>query len=80
MVSTKAFDRIEAAFDELDAAQRHWSELSFDALTVPELREYLDRFDALRGKLAALKYDLTSPFARPSTAWRTNRATGNRNK
>lgn len=64
MVSTHAFDRIEAAFDELEAAQRRCSELSFDGLTVRELCDYLERFEVLRGKLAALEYELKSPFAR----------------
>ncbi|HWS91259.1 MAG TPA: hypothetical protein VN255_02265 [Mycobacterium sp.] len=82
MDSTNARDRIEAVFDKLEVAQRRFSELSFDALTASELWELLDRFESINGKLAALKYELTNPFARHAdagpSAERHDRAPGKR--
>lgn len=63
MSSTSA-RHIDAVFDELEAAQRRCSELSFDALTTSELWALLQRWEFVRGKLAAVKYELTSPFVR----------------
>jgi hypothetical protein len=59
---------IEAVFDELDAEQRRCSELSFHALTTPELWALLERCEFLMGRLAAVEYELTSPFARQAGA------------
>jgi hypothetical protein len=38
-------ERIDALFDELEAALRRCSELSFDALTSPELWALLERYE-----------------------------------
>jgi hypothetical protein len=53
MVSTNAVDRIHAAFDELEAAVSRCSKLSFDGLTAPELRQFLDRFEVFNAKMAS---------------------------
>ncbi len=60
--------RIEAALAEIDAALRFFSALSVDALTAEELWELLDRYEVVRGKLGALEYELTNPFARHTFA------------
>jgi hypothetical protein len=72
MGSTDARVRIEAAFDKLDAAARRCFELSFDGLTVPELCQVLEWFELFNGRLAALQYELTSPFSRRSSAPKTH--------
>ncbi|BBY20059.1 hypothetical protein [Mycobacterium stomatepiae] len=48
----------------LDAALLGISKLSFEGLTTAELWELLERYDFMMGKLAARKYELTSPFSR----------------
>ncbi len=56
-------EQIDALFDELDAAVGRCSELPFDALTTGEPSALLERYELLRGRLAAATYDLSSPLA-----------------
>jgi hypothetical protein len=68
MRSINRCHQIDAIFDELDAAQSRLLASSFDSLTGPELLAVLGRYALLMGRLDALRYELTSPFARPSRA------------
>jgi len=56
-------ERIDAVFDHLEAALRRCSELPFEKMTTRELWAVLERFEVQKAKLAAARYELTSPFA-----------------
>lgn len=60
--------RVEATLAEIEAALRRFSALPVEALTAEELSELLDRYEFVRGKLGALEYELTNPFARHTFA------------
>ncbi|WP_139333113.1 MULTISPECIES: hypothetical protein [unclassified Mycobacterium] len=55
-------DHVDTLFGELRAALRRCVELPLDALTEPELWALLEHYDFLMGRLAVVKYELTSPF------------------
>ena len=66
MCSMDARDQIDALFDEFDAAHSRFLASSFDSLTAPELLAVSERYAFLMGRLDALRYELSSPFGRPS--------------
>lgn len=57
---------IDALLDEFEAAHSRFLSSRFDSLTHPKLLAVLERYALLVGRLEALRYELTSPFARPS--------------
>jgi hypothetical protein len=61
MRSIESSGRIDAAFDEFDAALGRFLALPFGSLTDREL----ERHEFLMGRLDSLRYELTSPFVRP---------------
>jgi hypothetical protein len=65
MSSIESSGRIDAAFDEFDAAIGRFLAASFGSLTAPELLAILERYALLIGRLDALRYELTSPFRAP---------------
>jgi hypothetical protein len=72
MFSINSRGEIGAAFDELDMALSRCVELDFHGLTASQLWAISESFDFQLGWLAALRYELTSPFARPGSR-RSNR-------
>ncbi len=59
-------EEIDAVFDALDADLDRVCALSFDALTTPELVDVLEKRALVVGRLQAVRYELGSPFTRPS--------------
>jgi hypothetical protein len=65
MCSICSSGRIDAAFDELDAAIGRFLAAPLGPLTAAELLAMLERYAFLMGRLDSLRYELTSPFVRP---------------
>jgi hypothetical protein len=64
MSSSEVFRRVDAAFDQFEAAEGRLLASSFESFATPELLELLERRAFLVGRIDALIYELTSAFAR----------------
>jgi hypothetical protein len=60
--------KVDVLLDEFDAAHSRFLASRLDLLTVPELLAVMEHYEFLMGRLDALKYELTSPFARRAGA------------
>ena len=65
MFSINGGKRVDALFDRLEIALTRCLDLPFDELTTAELQAVLECFELISGRLAALEYELTSPFHHP---------------
>ncbi|HTQ20620.1 hypothetical protein [Mycobacterium sp.] len=71
MLSTNASE-FDADLERIAVALTLCAGLSFDEMTGSELCEVWEFYDLVQGRLAALRYELTSPFARPGTRGQTS--------